>query len=292
MSRFSRLAYWLKLASLLAILAFECVSHAPAQPEPRHVLADGCSWVATLERDVRDATPADRTPLFDNAPFLRLRSGDALVRAREQPHLQGKPSADPERVRYYLHSGGRYLLLSADEEDGKLRLQMPEESLLFDWEPTLENVRVLRKLLVGDYATSLTTEQLTGINQAVRRKFPEAIVSTESSLVAERAVPIPGHPVFEFQGWAYDRTFDNVYRYTVRIGPSDFVIYGDLLIKGPPVVRREEFKPVRGEQILNAGPPTNPRSKTAREKRAAWERMVAFQKLLEPILRQQLVADP
>jgi len=55
---------------LLAILAFP----SPAAFS-RELLYDGLDNVARMQRNVRDALEVNRTPLFDNAPFLRLRKG-------------------------------------------------------------------------------------------------------------------------------------------------------------------------------------------------------------------------
>ena len=85
-----------------------------------------------MECEVRDATELDRTPIFDNAPFLHLRPGDKLVKAKINTRGKGPPAAEPSRSEYCLLSGGRYFLLRTNCDESKLRLESPDESLLFD----------------------------------------------------------------------------------------------------------------------------------------------------------------
>src|SRR4051794_37216728 len=83
----------------------------PAFSQSKRLIYDGFNTIAGMERRVRDVKEVNRTPLFDNAPFLRLRKGDKLVQAKEVFPAFNKPVAQPDRINYYLFSGGRYFQL-------------------------------------------------------------------------------------------------------------------------------------------------------------------------------------
>ncbi len=67
------------LSALLVLLLIP----APAAFSQCGVLYDGLDTTARNQRMVRDVTEVNRTPLFDNAPFLHLRKGDKLVKVRQ-----------------------------------------------------------------------------------------------------------------------------------------------------------------------------------------------------------------
>lgn len=248
------------------------------------LLYDGFDDLAKMQREVREVTEVRRDPLFDNAPFLHLRDGDKLVKAKEV-RREGKPTADPERISYYLFSAGKYYQLWTDEK-ATLELSAAFYSanacLLFDWEPTMANAQALRKLLPNEFAGSIPRERYDTIMQAVRRQFPEldyTIDTYQPAVKPDRLVSIPGHVAFEFEGISYASFSLRFHRYTIRIGPHDCQIAGQLLLQGPRPVDRWEF-----ERVFDDGPngfdsgDVDP--KVAKVKKAEYDRMVQFDTLV------------
>jgi hypothetical protein len=212
---------------------------------------------SSMQRRVRDAVEVNRAPLFDNAPFLRLRKGEKLVKAKEDwTGRSGKSVAEPDRINYYVFSDGKYYQRWTEEQGDKLLLSSAFHSadncLLFDWEVTIENAKALRKLLPGKYAASVTIEQYNAILTAIRKEFPEILVRFEDSLPdlhEPRFISIPGNMLVEFPGLAYDSFRNCIYKYSVRIGPSVCSINGQTLLQGPRHVERSEF-----ERVIIDGP--------------------------------------
>jgi hypothetical protein len=274
------------LSSLLVLLLIP----TPAVFSQCGVLYDGIDTIASNQRKVRDVTEVNPTPLFDNAPFLHLRKGDKLVKARRdfgdyRGKPVSKPVSDPDRIDYYLLSGGNYYLIETEEENGKLLLSPVVGAfncLLFDWEMTMENAKALRELLPKEeYAHSLTIEQYDAIVASVGKEFPEIEFRHrwELKLCEGRLVSIPGHHLVEFQGLAYDRFENRLYNYTLRIGPEVCSITEEVLAQGPKHVERYEFEGEEGGGI--SGPaPWKPDAKTAKIKKAEYDKMMKFQNLV------------
>jgi hypothetical protein len=112
-------------------------------------LYDAFTDIARSCAKVRDVKELKRTPLFDNAPFLRLRPGDALVEAKEDPEgWMGKGYPDLNRTDTYLRSGGEYYRLWTTKENDKLLLSPAFHAggycLLFDWEFNLATAEAPR----------------------------------------------------------------------------------------------------------------------------------------------------
>lgn len=241
-----------------------------------------------MQRSVRDVVEVDHRPLFDNAPFLRLRKGDKLVKAKEEEIREGKPRGDLDKVHYYLLSGGKYYQLGAHEEDGRVLLSGAlfgaGNCLLFDWELTMENARALRQLVPFPYAKSLSRADFEAAAAAVRVQFPEARESgVRPELQEDRIRSIPGHGFAEFQGLAFD-SFDNCfYQYSLKIGPETCSIENRMLLQGPRHIWRHEF-----EREIISGPNGNPGAEVdpavAKIKKAEYDRMLQFQKLVEDAL--------
>ena len=279
---------------VLLLLATLGTPILPAYSQSKELLYDGFESIALMQRNVRDVEEVNRTPLFDNAPFLHLRKGDKLVKAKEDLAAQkGKPPAEPDRVSFYVLSDGKYYERWTEEEDGKLLLSpafySADSCLLFDWEVTLASAKALRKLLPNEYASSLTVLQYDAIVEAVRKKFPE--IETRVGGLAPgfrdtQLISIPGSKFVEFQGFAYDRFRNCVYRYFVRIGSSVFSIHGQTLLQGPPHVEPWEF-----ESTSTAGPNASGRHeidpKTAKIKRAEYDRMMEFQTAVTDAIRSK-----
>jgi len=264
------------------------------------VLYDGIDTIAQYK--VRDVTEVNRTPLFDNAPFLHLRKGDKLVKARQDfGDNRGKPVkpvADPDRINYYLLSGGKYYLIWTEEEKGKLLLSPAfyggDNCLLFDWELTMENAKALRELLPKEeYVHSLTIEQYDAIVAAVGKEFPEIEFRPRGQLFLceGRLVSIPGHHLVEFQGLAYERFQNCLYNYWVRIGPEIFTITGEVVAQGPKHVERYEFEGLEGGGI-NGPAPWKPDDKTAKIKKAEYDKMMKFQNLVMDAINSKARSQP
>ena len=271
---------------------------ALALPTPRalaqrkEILYDGFENIALMERKVRNVVEVNRTPLFDNAPFLRLRKGTKLVKAMEDLGGKGgKPSADPDKVEFYVFSDGKYYRRWTEEKDGQLLLSeafhSADNCLLFDWDVTLENARALRKLLPLDYSDSLTIEQYGAILAAVRKEFPEMEISFGDSnpdLREDRVISIAGQVLVEFQGLAYERFENRVCKYSVRVGPSIFSMDAQILLQGPRHVERSEFERVVIFGI-NGNPSQEVDPQTAKIKKAEYDKMIRFQNVVTEAIR-------
>lgn len=245
-----------------------------------------------MERQVKDVHELNRTPLFENAPFLRLRPGDRLVKAKEKIEPGSMPPANPDEELYFLHANGKYYQLWAFEKNGELLLSAAfhaaEYCLLFDWELTMPNAQALRQLLPLEYSSSLSEQQFEQISNSVIKEFPDAVSSVEgnSRLEQDRLISIPGHALAEFQGLADSHLFNCVYKYTLRIGPDVFLIVGETLLRGPNRVERREFEPPPpGNFIVNQSPVSKINPATAKIKRAEYKRMLRFQTLVEQVIK-------
>ncbi|EDY21900.1 hypothetical protein CfE428DRAFT_0025 [Chthoniobacter flavus Ellin428] len=105
----------------LAILTSATFAERPVGEE---VLWDGFHHISRLERSVHDVVEVKRNPLFDNAPFLRLRGDDKLVQALEADS-QHKGYLIPAQVKYYLLSDGHFYLIETKEESGNFSCRKP-----------------------------------------------------------------------------------------------------------------------------------------------------------------------
>jgi len=270
---------------------FAAIVWLPAPPASAQTLLlyDGFDDVHAGARHVRDVVEVKRSPLFDNAPFLRLRLGDKLVRAKEQFATNDKPVADPDRVGYYLCSNGKYYLLWTEERGGKLLLSNSAYSacacLLFDWDLTLDHARALRQLLAGHYVRSITTEQYRAIGNSLGQVFPGITVRPpfDIDIQPDQLISIPGQAVAEFQGIAYENPWNCLVRYTVKLGPHVCTVTGQVLVQGPPHVNRSEFE---GDDYSgpNAGVPTPIDPETAKRKQAQFEAMTKFQNVVLKVI--------
>jgi hypothetical protein len=281
----------LYMKHLLSLLLVLLLIPTPAAFSQCGVLYDGLDTIARNQYEVRDVTEVNRTPLFDNAPFLHLRKGDKIVKARRDfSNYRSKPVSDPDRINYYLLSGGKYYLIWTEEEKGKLLLSQAfyggNNCLLFDWELTMENAKALRELLPDHYTQSLTLWQYDAIVASARKEFPEIEFRPPGQLFLceGRLVSIPGHRLAEFQGLTYDRSENCFYNYWLRIGPEIFTITREVVAQGPKPVDRSEFEghDSANVAVINGSPnlPWKPDARTAKIKRAEYDKMVKFQNLV------------
>jgi len=275
------------LLSLFFVLALPLL---PALSSARdEILYDGFENFSRMEEKVRDVVELNRTPLFDNAPFLRLRPGDKLVKAKEVAEWRKSKGEPSDKVWVYLFSKGKYYRLWTDEENGKLLLSPPfcagDSSLLFDWDATPANADALRQILPRQYTESLTREQYRAVLWAVRKNFPEIKIDPEGehpSLKPDRMISIPNQVLFEFDGLLYDAFGTNcLYKYTVKIGPAVFSIVARPLLQGPRHVEREEFEGYKPSGKPNEGGFFEVDPATAKVKKAEYDRMIQFQEVVK-----------
>jgi hypothetical protein len=283
------------LDRMVASMKFLCLAVAgilasfvpSAFAQMSEVLSDGFDNIASNQREVRDAVEVNRNPIFDNAPFLHLRAGDKLVKAKEK-RAWAKSSAASDRIEFYLLSDDKYYYLGTTEESGKIQLFHAYDCLLFDWEMTLENATALRQILYPQYARSLTAKQFDSIVVAVQREMPEIdlhFVLRGEPLEPDRIISIPGQILAEFHGYAYEQFQNTVYEYSIKIGPTVFRITGKPLIRGPRHVERSEFERVIEGPNGTAGQDVDP--KVAAVKKAEYDRMVQFQNLVDSLIRKK-----
>lgn len=252
-------------------------------------------WI--VEFDGLDSTQADtwglsavvelnRDPLFDNAPFLRLRRDDKLVYAKHQ----SKGSAQEG---YYLVSQGKYYQVVAREKAGKLVLDDDwylRDPLLFEWKFTLPQATALSQFESGSLQ-KVNLIRYAEIYNAVRKRFPDKECRSPGSveIAADKALPFPGQLVAEFQGIAYNQTFNRLEKYVLRIGPSTCTMRAQVLIQGAPRVDRWEFD---AEYVRknNADPGENgavfpdPDPATSKIKRAQYLEWLAFQTIVLDVI--------
>jgi hypothetical protein len=280
------------LAFCFVALAFVVPSAAFSQPAER--IYDGFESIVGMKRNVRDVVDVNRTPLFDNAPFLRLRKSDKLVRGKEDDSEgMGKPRGEA-RTWYYVLSEEKYYQLWTEEKAGKLLLSpafyAAENCLCFDWDFSMANARALRELLPSKYIRSISSAEYSAIWNSVRKEFPEAVIMIGGSVISsdiheDRILSFSGHVFAEFQGLAFDPGQNTIYKYTIRIGPEAFSIHGLPLLRGPRHVERYEFEGVHdGSGLPNASPPFDVDPEMAKIKKAEYDRMVRFQKLIDSVL--------
>jgi len=293
---------------MLFPLAFLILSTSCALSQVRELVRDGFSSIEWERQKVRDVVEAKRSPLFDNVPFLRLRPGDHLVKARRDQGFS-KPSGDPDRLDYYLCSGGAYYDLSAFEENGRLELDATKYALLFDWDFTLANARLLRGL--SHDQESLTTAQVAAAIQAVKKEFPEAIQMDSPETVPEAIslpvaysvkedtlVSIPGQSEAHFEGLAYEPSSNLLYHYQIRLSSHLYLVSRYAVLRGPRLVDPEWFTPppdpaasaLRSfelstvpNQVSTERRPLDPEK--ARIKKAEYERAERFRELVEGAIK-------
>ncbi|MCX6954878.1 MAG: hypothetical protein NTV51_22195 [Verrucomicrobia bacterium] len=266
----------------------------PNPPRPQ-VRWDFVESLSPIDRVLRESEVIDRTPLFINAPFLRLRPGDKLVRFVSGP--SGKDFMTGEtRTGYYLHSSGKNYSIEATEEPGGIRLNSTDASavLLFDWEVNEANANSLYALLLKRQFNTLTSAQWDAITTAARKDFPEIEISappyqyySRSEVVQLRLISIPGQSYAVFSGVAFNEFDDAVYQFSVSIGPHVARILGTPLLQVPRYVHREEFEGYHSNGFPNAGPPFDVDPATAKIKKAEYDRMIAFQTLVKEAMKSR-----
>jgi hypothetical protein len=271
----------MRLLVLLLILTCEGVF-----AEEKWVLvADGPKYIFPVEDELSDVQPYERTPLITNLPFLQLRTGDRLVRAARAP--RGKEFITGEKpVGYYLVSGDQRFHLSITEEAGDLKLDDPVQTVLFAWDFSDANADTIRDLVTALYLGRMMDEEAYGkVRDVVRRDFPAAEVSPLYGFpLPARSRRFPGQSFREYDLIAVGRSDTTVAKYRLRIGPSIFSLHEHVLIRGPEPVDPSDFEDPSHSTLANARPPSNLSPAMKAEKKAAYDRMIRFQKLISETL--------
>jgi|GEM_PF-5642999 len=223
----TRLFSWLCFALAAAV---SVSAHAE-----RLVLADGFEEVAALEQKPVDIVEVHRQPLFENAPFLRLRPGDKLVEGRLEHSDSGVPGESAKNC--YVCSGEKYYRLSVEGTPGGPRLSTedaPPYSILFDWDCTLENANALRGFI--HFCNAETPPKLAkAILKTAQKDFPELVPEfPDDSVSPPKMVSVPGHQYYEFQGFVPNPYDNGLYRYTLRLGPGLLEAWKDVVVRGVP----------------------------------------------------------
>lgn len=229
---------------------------------------------------IADERPLTRAPLFDNAPFLRLKKGDSLVEGRGEGlwHKGGERFYEPS---VFLRSNGRLFDLESRLENGRLDLKSPGVSVLFDWDISLKNAAQLR--LIDTQRETISPTRFEIIKKAVRAEFPQAVRDDSTPQISPPKLIGPAnarHAVFE--GLVYESYSRELSKFRLEIG-SDFYRYTTRpFLVGPPQIDRSEWdEKARVHGVIN-GPAYGPLdAETLARKRAAYDKMRAFETFME-----------
>ena len=143
----------------------------PAHPELVR-LWNGFSQLEGEVRKVTDVTPVERSPLFDNLPFVRLRAGDKFVRAREwSENGKGMKPGFSEDQDNFLFSKGKYFHVWAYEDSGKHKLRSVYDCLSFDWDVTVANALAWKNL--ADFDHQMTVREYKSVITSLHDKMPD-----------------------------------------------------------------------------------------------------------------------
>ena len=272
------------LSIVLAAISLRSTPLHAADAQRAAPVFDGREILKTyIEEKVGEPNEIKRTPLFDNLPFLKLKTGDKLIKAKRW--MRGGKGVKPhfdEDESYFLLSNGKYhpMQSGVKEQGKKLILELGLYSLLFDWEVTLANATRLHK----NYNPSLTLKSFPNLKNALRKDFSQTLRDVgkvqisaphlEGASKTRRAI---------FQGLGFDEYRNTVYKYHCEIGNDTYVEYRKNLIVGPRRVEREEFEGLHGGYI-NGPMPYKPDPKIAAKARAEFKRMEKFQAIVNKFL--------
>lgn len=215
------------------------------------------------EQPVREINIVKDAPLFANLPFLRLRSGDQLVKGRTG-WKDIKSGETRETDGFFLKRGGQYQKIWADERDGKRVLTEWESLGFFDWDVNQVNAEKLW-LWSREASERLTIEQLRNLETALLPEFAEHLSRdwqffTEfekfsRSSFGDDAAPIPAPGFlyavtgdlkwpgrnFLFAGLGFDAHNATFYVFQMRFGQAGAVRRKKPILVGPEPVNGIEF---------------------------------------------------
>lgn len=231
------------------------------------------------EKTVGTPHEAQKTPVVDNAPCLRLKDGDKLVKGRRwfemgkgmKPEFAGHDS-------YFLSSKGKFYDLGSYNIGAKFNLSDPIYSLRFEWDLTLENAAQLYRISndASLFSYALTTEQYRALRKELREIFPASLRADTGFALKKPRVEGDGTKKYAvFENLCLDADQNTIFHYRVLIGPNIYMIKRKPLISGPRRVSREEFEGRNGGGINGPGP-YYPDKEAAAQARADYRKSQAF----------------
>ena len=261
----------------------------------RLAVSDASKWVTHRpEKFIGSPRPIRRTPLFSNAPFLRLKPGDELVRGRRWFPESKERAHFARSDDLWLKSKGKYYYIGLNPSD--TRLSAPY-SVLFRWQVNLKAARRLHES--SDLDIALAPQKYRAMRAALRKDFK--VMLRDDSDLKIRAPRLEGTGKMKravFEGLAFDAFTNTVYRYQQIIGDGIFLEFRKTLVAGPTHVSRSDFETPKpwhtspGIQ-LNVPPPSSDYERAA--KRASYIKLQAFRRVVAPFLplqqRKRLFAD-
>ena len=258
-------------------------------------------WARIFERTPQDFRAEEkvgvlrevqRAPLFDNLPFLRLKPGDKLLRGpawrdrrkAEEAHFEKQDS-------YFVLHKGHYYELETWQEKGALSLHEVTDSVLFDWDVSVQSAALLKNLLRLQ-RWSIQPQNFLAMREAVREQFPEAWVAEAAPQLREPLVEGEGEArAAIFESLEFDPYENAVFHTRLSIGNSRFLLERRTLIQGPPRIERSEFEGSKPSRGPNAGGMRHqPSPEETALRRLEYKRMRLFQRLIEPFLSTPLPA--
>jgi len=289
----------------LGVIGWQCAWSTPVRAEEPGQAAptfDGRQYVdLALEEKVGEPRVIERQPLFDNFPFLQLRAGDKLLKGKRWIGFhKGGEGYFSKNESYFLKSGDKYYKLEVREPAGRhfASGQVPEQvpaqptplslsghhSLLFDWEFNLANATKLFAQSTGGPNEAITLKSLADLKAALQKDFPETVRDEEVQIDAPYIAGEGTKRRAIFQGLGFDRHRNTVFKFQFEIGNDTFIQYRKNLIVGPRRVERYEFEGDQGSSGINGRPPHTPNPEAAAKARVAYDRMMAFQTLVNTFL--------
>lgn len=296
------------LLTSLAIVLLTC--RIEAAPKNEKVDAEGfvLDWDAHQSgdwfADKKFEAPHEikRVPLFDNAPFLRLQAGDKLFAARrENGWRKGVLPRFAEHDSLFIERAGKFIEIapswewSREKNNRKLELSDVSRSIWLDWNVTLPNAEQLIKIHRQNGEKTISLPTYRSLRAALKNEFASTLRDdTTLELRApflEVGAPKPKTRAV-FERLVYDRFRNLVFEERVILGNGIYWVKRRDLIVGPPHVERWEFEGNADTHGTINGPPLYvPDAKTAATKRATFNRMEAFRRVVETVLSPDKTAN-
>jgi hypothetical protein len=272
---------------MLSVVPIWPVPYA-AREEPATRTFDSSEYLKyTVEKEVGEPHEITRMPIFDNAPFLCLKPGDVLVKGKRWNDFgKGMEPAFEKRESYFVLSDKKYYWLEwVREENDKLLLTLGDSSLVFDWDVSLAHAKNLYDLDKANLGEAMTPKSFNRLKNALQKSFPETLRNTNKIHISAPHLEGRGRKARAvFQGLGFDRLRDTVFKYRYEVGNGIHVQYRENLIIGPPHIDRASFEGTKDYDGINAPPPYHPDPATAAKARAAYDRMITFQNIINRFL--------
>lgn len=252
-------------------------------------ILDGRKYVKNfIQEKVGEPREIKRMPVFDNLPFLKLKTGDQLVKARRwMKSRKGSQPRFDENESYFILSDGQYhsLQWKVKEQGEKLVLESAYLSLLFDWDVSLANA----KLLGDDFGNPITLKSLAALKNTLRKDFPRTLRDVgEVKIAAPYLAGIGRSKRAVFQGLGFDLYENTIFKYQFDVGNETYIQYRKNLVVGPRRVDRDEFEGVESHGNANAPAPYTPTPEAAAKAFFEYEQMKKFQAIVDKFLVKPL----